>query len=104
MKLEPVTYYRLARDADGRPDHNSHTQRLFTMALRWHPEIDDAGATALHRLRAGDEIAERHLGAGVAYLRTAIVYYHAAEFEPYPGRDQEAINDLSALLNELEAS
>jgi hypothetical protein len=117
--LDQITYYRIAHDEDGPTHRSSLVQRPFTMALRWIPDIPipedrisatsrkrgdapvDAGAVALHSLSNGGEIAQRHFDNAVAYLRDAIAFYAAGPDEPYPGRNDEAVNDLRELLGEL---
>lgn len=118
--LTTVPYYRIPRDEDGHPsrlfDH------AFTMALRWHAEIDipdelvsstskkrgeppvHAGEVALKLLRDANDISQRQLDAAVDYLAAAINFYTSDPwegFEPYPGRNHEAATDLINLLNEL---
>jgi hypothetical protein len=105
MKLEEVTYYRLARGEDGRGHHDDIIQRPFTMALRWQPDAGDAeadqGWAVLRRLAVGDEVSERHFALGIAWLHDALYYYGGNPPEPYPGRNAEAAGNISELLEEL---
>jgi len=119
LKLEQITYYRIAHDEDGPTHRSSLVQRPFEMALRWIPDIPvpadrvsstskkrgeaptDAGAVALHGLSNGNEISYRHMKMGIAYLLDAIAFYAAEPDEPYPGRNDEALTDLRELLREL---
>lgn len=117
MMLTTVPYYRIERDEDGRP--NRDFDRLFMFALRWQPEVEisaemisatsrkkgeppqHAGTAALHTLRDAGDISQRQLDAALCYLFDAIAYYEGGPDEPYPGRNEEASNNLRELLHEL---
>lgn len=102
MILQSVTYWRVPRDDNGRPDRTRF--RVFDMALRWQPELDGddaAGVTHLVRLRGGDAVSDEHLTAARAYLAAAIVFYRSDEPEPYPSRNAEAAANLAELLEAL---
>ena len=64
-----------------------------------------AGEQALRSLVGGDDINENRMRWALDYLANAIAYYRAEDtIEPYPGRNDEAINDLMALLSEVVIS
>ena len=97
--LQPVTYYTMPRDEDGRRSREHDI--VFEMALRWRPSFDDAlavdlplqGHGLLRRLRDGDKISEAELHLIGVYLSAAVDHYQDAP-EPYPQRNREAITDL----------
>jgi hypothetical protein len=102
--LTTVPYFRVPRDDNERPDRQHF--RVFNLALRWWPEIEDdeleaKGQSVLRRLETGDDISARHLRVGLDYLEAATDYYHSDPPEPYPGRNAEALGDLQALLYAL---
>ena len=104
VKLTTETYFKLQRDEDGRIEDSGVMDRLFTMAQRWHPDIEEwpIGGRILQRLYDGDSISLRHMDQAVDYLLAALRYYSpGGPPEPYPGRDNEAYNDLEALYLEL---
>ena len=104
MKLATETYFKLNRDLDERIEDFQATHRLFTQALRWHPDIDEwpIGGRILKQLFEGDSISQKRLDLGIDYLAAAMVYYSPQRIPgPYPERDQEAYADIDALLQAL---
>jgi hypothetical protein len=116
MELEAVPYYRLPRDEDGR--RSFHWDRLFELALRWQPGVPipegmvsassrktdtpvHMGVAALTTLGGGGEISQRQLDAALSWLYAALSFYEGAIYEPYPGRNTEALGNLRELLDEL---
>lgn len=123
MMLTTVPFYRIERDEDGRPSREF--DRLFTLALRWWPEIEipdewvssasraamradkhalprHAGEVALRLLSQANDISQYQLDAAFAYLNAAIAWYESDPAEPYTARNAEAVGNLRDLLDELE--
>lgn len=116
MNLERINYFRLPRDEDGRFDKGPTTQRAFEMALRWEPSylsetehermstewLLAKGWSAVRQLASGADVSESNLRLGLtALLDAANIYYPSLQPEAYPGRNDEARDDLRALCREL---
>ena len=116
--LTTVPYYCIDREEDGRTSREY--DRLFTLAVRWYPEIEipegmvsavsrkrgeepqHAGLTALNTLRMGNPISRHQLDCALNWLDQATDYYEAGPAEPYPGRNEEAARNLRDLREELD--
>lgn len=115
--LTAVPYYCIPREESGR--RNLEFDRLFTLALRWWPEVtipegmnaavarkrgveQHMGITALDTLRMGSPISKHQLDAALNYLDQAIDWYESGIDEPYPGRNEEAARNLRELREELD--
>jgi len=112
MMLTTVTYYVVERDEDER--YNHWFDHLVTKANAWWPqpysldaEVFDKGRSALKSLAKGEAVSPERMAYAIAYLKDAIAFYENAPFgsvEPFPGRDQLAINDLRAVLEEIDVT
>ena len=82
-------------------ERDRYAVQLCEAALRWIPEIDgdveERGWKVIRRLGTGDWVTRMNLSDLVEYLDMAKAYYVDAE-EPYPGRNEEAFQDLGRLL------
>lgn len=108
--LEPVVYYRLARDANGERD--APAERDLKAVTRWWPDhrvVPDRkpdttrnhpGFSTLLLLIQGDRVSPEQIEAAVDYCDEAIARYSVA-VEPVEGRNQEAIGDFLAVRDLL---
>lgn len=107
--LTPVVYYTIPRNEEGARE--SIHDRAFILALRWEPlpeydpngvgvdpELVEHGRRHLNRLMQGDAVSGEHMRRAHIYLLKAIDYYSADPWEPYPGRNGEAVVDLRMLV------
>lgn len=110
--LKEVSHYHIPRNELGQVE--SIYDRQFDRALRWqpHPTYDprgvgvdetllSVGKSTLRRLMEGDAVSEAHLRAGIDYLKAGIRFYGGTEWEPYPGRNAEAMANFQDLLDLL---
>jgi hypothetical protein len=113
--LVAVPFYKIPRNEDNRREQIY--DRMFELALRWEPfgaydpsgeavdyELVVQGRTILNRLVQGDAISQEHLDRAFEYLEAALSYYEQTDYEPYPGRNKEAYDNLLELRTELRSS
>jgi hypothetical protein len=98
--LQRVPFYRIPRIEEGR--RNRSYDHVFENALRWQPEFGttERARGLMRRLMNGDTINEDELNLIVVYLFDAVAWYQN-DPEPYPGRNNEAINDIVRLRQAL---
>lgn len=95
-------------------DRDGQVRRLIEMVLRWRPPCSEptdvkgksvapVAIRALRDLREGQPVSLDRLVEVTDFLLEARAYYREAELVPfYPERNEEAIRDMTELLQEID--